>query len=203
MPRLSSRRMPVAKGSTASQMLNCGSSALQTPEVRDIARTISRKFSGSWNGSARTEAAHDSSGQRVGFTCNGGAQRLVRTLGLFDETLNIPADGSARLPGTIRFKGPKKGKDVVSVNVTAEGGLESNTAGYVDVRVDGKPLKPGSLSNFAYLLEGTTNTHAVGSAQFCGKVGRGRHNLTIRFRDTGATSGWHVHTAMAHVEINK
>ena len=168
-----------------------------------VTPTLSASADNDGNGSARTEAAHDSSGQRVGFTCNGGAQRLVRTLGMFDDTLNVPADGSARLPGTIRFKGPKRGKDVVSVNLTAEGGLESNSAGFVDVRLDGKPLKPGSLTNFVYLLEGTANTHTVGAAQFCGKVGRGRHNITIRFRDTGATSGWHVHTAMAHVEVNK
>ena len=35
-------------------MLNSGSSALHTPEVSDIARMMSRKFSGSWNGSERT-----------------------------------------------------------------------------------------------------------------------------------------------------
>ena len=35
-------------------MLNWGFTALQTPDVNEIARMTSRKFSGNWNGSART-----------------------------------------------------------------------------------------------------------------------------------------------------
>ena len=50
----SSRISCAAYGSTASQMLNAGSSELHMPEVSDIARMMSRKFSGSWNGSERT-----------------------------------------------------------------------------------------------------------------------------------------------------
>ncbi len=53
LPR-SSRSSWAAYGSTESHRLNSGSSALHTPEVRDIARMMSRKFSGSWKGSERT-----------------------------------------------------------------------------------------------------------------------------------------------------
>lgn len=167
-----------------------------------VTPTLSASADGDDN--ARSEAAHDTSGAKtVGFTCNGGAQTQMRTLGLFNDTLAVPAGGKAPLPGQIKVKGPKKGKDAVSVIVTAEGGLESNSAGFVEVLVDGKPLKPATFGTPAILLEGTTNTHVVGAAQFCGKIRKGNHNVRIRFVDTGATSGWHLHTAMAHVEVNK
>ncbi len=60
-----------AYGSTAFHMLKVGFSALHMPEVNDIARTMSRKFSGSWNGSARTTSPNSVAKSRSsrGSTC--------------------------------------------------------------------------------------------------------------------------------------
>lgn len=151
----------------------------------------------------RADRKHNETSRMLtSLSCNGGASKAVRNSGLGDGTFSVPPAGRVSLPGTMKLKGPKKGKDVVSVAVTADIGLGSAGAANVDVLVDGKPLKPSTLTTPVILAEGAANTHTAGAAQFCGKIGKGRHNVRIRFSDFPGGSGWHMHSVVAHVEQN-
>ena len=150
-------------------------------------------------------ATESAAAQRAltGFSCNGGATKAVRNAGIYDGAFEIPTTGTKRLPGKITLKGPKKGKDTVSVAVTGYGVLYSAYQhGYVDVLVDGKPLRPSTLSSSTpFMVAGNTSDYEVGAAQFCGRIGKGKHNVKVRFKNTSG-SQWYLYSATAHVEQN-
>ncbi|UYM05071.1 hypothetical protein [Solicola gregarius] len=140
----------------------------------------------------------------TGFSCSGGSTKASRNLGIYDGFFDIPAGTTKSLPGKMTFKGPKKGKDTVSVAVTGFGYLYgAYQLGAVTVTVDGNPLKPGTLATPAYWMgSGDSSGYTSGAAQFCGKVGKGRHTVRVKFTNTSGASSWGLYSATAHAELN-
>lgn len=165
------------------------------------AALVTPTLSASADGDDGSRKGHETSSRKLtAFSCNGGATKAVRNIGVFDGSFTVPAGDTRRLPGTIKLKGPKKRKDVVSVTLTGNVGLGSSSIAFADVLVDGKPLRPGTLTSSVIVADSEPNTHTMAAAQFCGKIGKGRHNVKIRFRDTG--NGHHYDSVVAHVEQN-
>ena len=172
------------------------------------AALVTPTLSASADGDATApDPARTASAQKAltGFSCNGGATRATRNIGIYDGFFQIPAGTTKALPGSMKFKGPKRGKDTVSVSVTGFGYLyAAYQIGAVTVTVDGKPLKPSTLGSPAYWMSaGNSDGYASGAAQFCGKVGKGRHTVRVRFTNTSGGSNWGLYSAVAHAELSK
>lgn len=133
------------------------------------------------------------------FKCNGGAQRA--TLTKINRNPSTFGEGSDfDVPVGVVVKGPKHGKDTLNVTFSAETQLRGSSAtDYFDwmeleVRVDGVPIQPFGAAGDPLAFTGSRE-YASNAAQFCTKIGRGKHHVTVvsRLVDNGAAdslTGW-------------
>jgi hypothetical protein len=131
------------------------------------------------------------------FRCDGGPTVNVRT-----RTVNVPftfgETDDLAIPGAkLNFSGPKVGKDTVVVTFSGETRLynaESDDWMGIEVKLDGVNIQPYTEVGDVMALASDDNW-GMHSAQFCTKVGKGRHTLevftnTADFANDSALSGW-------------
>ena len=134
--------------------------------------------------------------------CNGGRNkglqtRINSTPFIFGELAANGAD--QQVPGmTVNFRGPRKGTDAFLVTFSAESLLSGqSTLGDwmgVETHLDGVPIEPYTAVGDVYAFTGA-NTYESNAAQFCVRVGRGKHQLKVytNLQDGGSNdslSGW-------------
>jgi hypothetical protein len=119
------------------------------------------------------------------FACDGGHQKRV-----YNRIVNSPVvlgetAGFVRVPGAgLVFAGPAVGRDTLSVTFSAETQLRGNAAddkfdwSELEVRLDGVPMQPAGGPGDPMALTGSPY-YAMNAAQFCGRVGRGVHSITV------------------------
>lgn len=138
--------------------------------------------------------------QRVGtaragdvVACNGGA-----ALGLQTRLSAVPfsfagtSNNDVAVPGAqVTVKGPKRGKDTFLITFSAETYYQGSGWLGLEAHKDGVPVAPflNNGSPFAFASEAAYQSH---TAQFCTKVGRGTHTLSMQTSTTGdaTESGW-------------
>lgn len=134
------------------------------------------------------------------FKCDGGRSvnmrsRIVNRPFTFVETGTNAEDQA--IPGAkLALKGPNRGRDTLLVTFSGEsdldGGTDADWMG-IEVHLDGNPIQPWSNPDpYAFTGESSWNSH---SAQFCVKVGPGKHRLQAftNLYDGGSAStldGW-------------
>jgi hypothetical protein len=134
-------------------------------------------------------------------TCTGGAQKNTLNGGVHDYVYTQSNTGSTIVPGTVfRVKGPKSGRDVLSVSFTAQTYLSSGSEGRVKVLLDGVPMPPSDLND-------GTPIYASGSSWFaqnyCRNIGPGHHSLRVVIDDvtSSTTPGYlYLYDPMIHAE---
>jgi hypothetical protein len=128
--------------------------------------------------------------------CNGGAQKAVRST-LTNQYTTFPEGPGIALAGPV-VVGPAKGADTINVTFSAESQLRGTTDDYdwieLQVLLDGRPMQPVGPADSPMALTGSTK-YAMTTAQFCGRIGPGRHSLraTARIVDNGTNNtltGW-------------
>jgi hypothetical protein len=132
------------------------------------------------------------------YHCNGGAQKQTLTkINRNPSTFGEGADFN--VPVSFTVKGPKKGKDTLNVTFSAETQLLGSTSNpnnnwmELEVRVDGVPIQPFGSAGDPLALTGAPQYNS-NAAQFCTKIGKGKHKVTVvtRLVDNGSNtlSGW-------------
>lgn len=135
---------------------------------------------------------------RAIVSCNGGAQKQTQTtINNAPTTFN---EGSVvTLPSTLTVRGPARGLDTLNLTFSAETQLRGSAANdhfdwiQLEVRVDGTPVQPfdgGSPLGFS-----GSKDYGSHAAQFCTRIGPGRHRVTVvsRLVDNGTNdtlTGW-------------
>ena len=115
----------------------------------------------------------------------------------FTET-GVDAEDQA-VPGmVVTFRGPRKGTDTFLVTFSAESQLNGglNTADWmgIETHLDGVPIQPYTAAGDVYAFT-STDLWQSNSAQFCVRVGKGKHQLRVlaNLHDGGndsTLSGW-------------
>ncbi|MGD9960651.1 hypothetical protein [Nocardioides sp.] len=129
--------------------------------------------------------------------CDGGPSVNVRT-----RSVNTPftfgETGDLAIPGAkLNFAGPRVGKDTVVVTFSGETRLynaESDDWMGIEVKLDGVNIQPYTAVGDVMALASDDNW-GMHAAQFCTKVGPGRHTLevftnTADFGSDSPLSGW-------------
>jgi hypothetical protein len=143
------------------------------------------------------------------FKCDGGAttqvwNRISSTPSTFNEGTVLT------VPGSVVVKGPKNGKDTLSIAFSGESNLFGSTDSDerqdwmgIEVHVDGVPIQPYTAVGdvYAFAGPGGYDSHA---AQFCTKIGKGKHRVEVKLNlhDAGAANsltGW-IDDHTLHVE---
>jgi hypothetical protein len=137
-------------------------------------------------GEAASKALASSGATSVSaFACDGGAQKRV-----YNRSVNSPVvfgetAGFVKVPGAqVLLAGPAHGRDTLSVTFSAETQLRGNAANdqfdwsELEVRLDGVPMQPTGGAGDPMALTGSPY-YAMNAAQFCGRVGRGVHSITV------------------------
>ncbi len=134
--------------------------------------------------------------------CNGGRNlgmqtRINSTPFTFSEQAVDAAD--QQVPGMlVQFKGPKKGTDAFLVTFSGETQLNgaSTNADWmgIETHLDGTPIQPYTAVGDVYAFT-STDLWQSNSAQFCVRVGKGKHQLRVfaNLHDGGSNdtlSGW-------------
>ncbi len=145
-------------------------------------------------------------------TCRGRAQ--VQSLTKVNRAPTTFGEGADKLlPGAdLVVKGPKKGTDTLDIAFSAETQLRGSTAtDYFDwveleVHVDGVPIQPYGNPGDPLAFTGSRE-YSSNAAQFCTKIGRGKHKVTVvsRIVDNGkddTLTAWFDDTTL-HVERSK
>jgi hypothetical protein len=136
--------------------------------------------------------------------CDGGYQKKVWNRGAHDWQWAESSSGPLLLQGThFRFKGPDRGRDVLSANLSAMAYLYSGSYGKVKVLVDGFPMRPSDPSNGSYYYD--AGTYGTFAQNYCKVIGPGWHDFQITIEDKQASSGYYfgLNDAMVHVEQNE
>lgn len=134
--------------------------------------------------------------------CDGGRNlgmktRINTSPFIFGELATNAED--QQVPGmVVRFKGPRKGTDAFLVTFTAEA-LLSGASSFgdwigIETHLDGTPIPPHTAVSDVYAFAGG-DTYQSNSAQFCVRVGKGKHRLNVlaNLSDASANdnlSGW-------------
>lgn len=118
--------------------------------------------------------------------CDGGRNlgmqtRINSTPYTFSELAVDAAD--QQVPGmVVKFKGPKRGTDAFLVTFSAESQLTgaSTTSDWmgIETHLDGVPIQPYTAAGDVYAFTSTPNWQS-NSAQFCVRVGKGKHQLRV------------------------
>ncbi len=135
-------------------------------------------------------------------TCDGGVQKATRNRGVSGWIYTGSDDGQIIMPGSIiRLHGPRTGRDVLSVNLSAESYLYSGSQGKVKVLLDGVPMAPSDLNT------GSTSDapgYSTFAQNYCRNIGPGRHSLRVVISDNdfGQTGDYffELKDPMIHVE---
>lgn len=114
--------------------------------------------------------------------CNGGAQKAVRST-LSNQFTTFGEGPGIQLPGPA-VAGPAKGADTLNVTFSAESQLRGVTTDHFDwvqleVLLDGRPMQPAGPADSPMALTGSPD-YAMTTAQFCGRIGGGRHSLRAK-----------------------
>jgi hypothetical protein len=104
--------------------------------------------------------------------CDGGAQKKVWNRGAAGWQYTTSDGLPLTIPGSvIRIKGPKSGKDALSVNVSALAYLSTGSTGYVQVLLDGTPMKPSDVSTGSYYYN--EDDYGTFAQNYCRSIGGG------------------------------
>jgi hypothetical protein len=122
--------------------------------------------------------------------CSGGALTAMSSRTM--DFQSIPAATTADVEGSQwSVKGPKKGTDTVLVTISAlSGGGGTGETNSVTLYRDGVGTSAGS-KYFAY-----DTTPA--STQFCTKIGKGQHTLTLKLQDSGGGASFLYNTTVTY-----
>ncbi len=145
-------------------------------------------------GNHPTQQEHAASARATGpVKCDGGAAlglstRLSADPFSFDGTSNsvIPVTGAK-----VTLKGPKHGTDTVLVTFSAETYYSGSGWMTLETHKDGVPIAPFANNGSPYAFTSAA-AYAGNSAQFCTKIGRGLHTLSVNAGTTGGSGefGW-------------
>lgn len=129
--------------------------------------------------------------------CDGTTQKKVADRGIAgyvytSSTTPVNLTGSAAT-----FKGPKHGKDVLSVNFSASA-YAANNYGQVKVLLDGVPMAPSDNVDGSWIYQ--TDEYGDFSRNYCGKIGKGKHTVKVVYNTTGGGSSLYLFDPMLHVE---
>lgn len=107
--------------------------------------------------------------------------RINSTPFTFSET-GVDAEDQ-QVPGmVVRFKGPRTGTDTFLVTFSAEsqlnGGLNSADWMGIETHLDGTPIQPYTAVGDVYAFT-SSDLWQSNSAQFCVRVGKGKHTLRV------------------------
>jgi hypothetical protein len=116
--------------------------------------------------------------------CSGGAQKSVRST-LSNQPTTFGEGPGVALPGPV-VVGPLVGADTLNVTFSAESQLRGGKADRFDwvqleVLLDGTPLQPAGPATSPMALTGSPY-YAMTTAQFCGRIGPGRHTLRAQLK---------------------
>lgn len=125
----------------------------------------------------------------VGGTAKGLVSKLSAEPFSFSGTTgnDVPVTGAQ-----VNVKGPQRGTDTVLVTFSAESYYSGSGWMGIEVHKDGVPIAPFA-DNGSPLAFTSNSSYVSASAQFCTKVGRGTHVLTVEASTTGdatTDSGW-------------
>lgn len=132
--------------------------------------------------------------QAAPVACDGGAA-LRLTSRSQTAPFSFAGTAGALVPLTgssLAFVGPTSGKDTLLVTFSAETYYTGGGWMTLEVWIDGAPIQPyaNNGSPFAFASEAS---YQAASAQFCTKIGPGRHFMSVRVGTTGGPatdSGW-------------
>ncbi|WP_323791416.1 hypothetical protein [Nocardioides sp.] len=134
--------------------------------------------------------------------CDGGRHinlktRINSTPFTFSETGVDSAD--QQVPGmVVTFRGPRRGTDAFLVTFSAESQLNGANSSSdwmgIETHLDGTPIQPYTAAGDVYAFT-STDLWQSNSAQFCVRVGKGKHQLRVQANlHDGASdstlSGW-------------
>jgi hypothetical protein len=136
-------------------------------------------------------------------TCDGGGQKAVWNRGVSGFISAGSDDGPFIMPNSvIRVQGPRTGRDVLSVNLTAESYLEAGAVGRVKVLLDGVPMAPSDLNTGSQDFDDTG--YGEFGQNYCRNIGPGGHSLRVVLStvDFGAAGDFffYLNDPMVHVE---
>lgn len=141
---------------------------------------------GTDNPQARTEAVAARGGAEGTTRCDGKRNinlktRINSTPFTFSETGVDAAD--QQVPGmVVKFRGPRTGTDTFLVTFSAEsqlnGGLNSADWMGIETHLDGTPIQPYTAVGDVYAFT-SSDLWQSNSAQFCVRVGKGKHTLRV------------------------
>jgi hypothetical protein len=136
---------------------------------------------------------------RTATSCHGGAQKQTLTV-INNRHSTFGEGGNFAVPAALVVSGPAFGKDTLNITLSAESQLRNSSANdhfdwmELEVRVDGVPIQPFGPPDSPLAFTGSKD-YASNAAQFCTKIGPGRHRVTAvaRLVDNGANdslTGW-------------
>ena len=126
-------------------------------------------------------------------SCNGGAAKSLTTKLSADPFSFTGTSGAdVAVPGAqVTVRGPKKGTDTFLVTFTAETYYSGSGWMGLEVQRDGTPIAPFANNGSPFALTSEATYHGD-SGQFCTKIGKGLHTLSVQASTTGdaTESGW-------------
>lgn len=125
--------------------------------------------------------------------CNGGLQKRLYTRTQanpysFGGTSNI----LKAVPGAqVTVTGPSKRLDTLLVTFSAETYYSGTGWMPLEVRDNGVPISPFATNGSPFAFASEPN-YQSNSAQFCARIGKGKHKITVHVGTTGGSgeSGW-------------
>ncbi len=143
---------------------------------------------------APKQSAGKASAKAASVACNGGkvVNMKARTSATPFSFTGTTSASDVLVPGAqIQVRGPRRGKDTLLVTFSAETYYNGSSWMGVEVHLDGTPIQP--YDNGSPYAMNAEAEYAGASAQFCTKVGKGRHTLEVRAYTAGGAatdSGW-------------
>ncbi|MBA2559640.1 MAG: hypothetical protein H0V07_07060 [Propionibacteriales bacterium] len=137
--------------------------------------------------------------------CNGTTQRRTYNKGMSGSVFAGSDTGAIIVPGTLlKVRGPSSGRDVLSVNLSAQSYTDNGSQGRVKVLLDGVPMGPSDLNTGSLSYADGISSFAQ---NYCRKIGPGRHGLRVVISDNdfGAAGSYSfgLYDPMIHVELSK
>lgn len=148
------------------------------------------------------------------LVCDGGVQKRVLNRIVSSPFTFSEASGTPLVPGAAAVvAGPARGLDTLSIEFSAEtqlGGSSASDNLYdwmgLEVLVDGVPIQPFTAAGDVLAITGS-NAYNSNAAQFCTKIGPGRHRIQVRTNlhdgnANDALTGW-LDDYTLHVEVSQ
>lgn len=117
--------------------------------------------------------------------CDGGRQLRVSNRSV-SSPFTLTEGPKVAVPGArVTLQGPRRGKDTLSITFSAEANLTGSTDVNLrndwiglEVHVDGRRIQPFNVRADVMAFAGPAG-YDMRSAQFCTKIGRGRHVVKV------------------------